>query len=108
MSRLPHKKIPPRDRSRRGFLSGGPKRDRTADLHNAIVALSQLSYGPELKLRPRLDRGRKSGWKLEATRRHFKRNQYRGWKRSAFSALVGFDGFRNVLVVLAELRGILD
>jgi hypothetical protein len=25
---------------------GGPKRDRTADLDNAIVALSQLSYGP--------------------------------------------------------------
>src|SRR5581483_11516731 len=29
-----------------GVPSGGPKRDRTADLHNAIVALSQLSYGP--------------------------------------------------------------
>lgn len=28
---------------------GGPKRDRTADLHNAIVALSQLSYGPEAR-----------------------------------------------------------
>src|SRR5262245_29278791 len=27
--------------------SGGAKRDRTADLYNAIVALSQLSYGPE-------------------------------------------------------------
>src|SRR4026208_2177875 len=26
---------------------GGAKRDRTADLYNAIVALSQLSYGPE-------------------------------------------------------------
>jgi len=24
----------------------GPKRDRTADLFNAIEALSQLSYGP--------------------------------------------------------------
>ena len=30
-----------------GLLSGGAKRDRTADLYNAIVALSQLSYGPE-------------------------------------------------------------
>jgi hypothetical protein len=29
-----------------GFLSGGAKRDRTADLHTASVALSQLSYGP--------------------------------------------------------------
>ncbi len=28
------------------FLIGGAKRDRTADLYNAIVALSQLSYGP--------------------------------------------------------------
>src|SRR5260370_30586346 len=28
-------------------LSGGAKRDRTVDLYNAIVALSQLSYGPE-------------------------------------------------------------
>ncbi|MFM2043399.1 MAG: hypothetical protein RLY86_1975 [Pseudomonadota bacterium] len=29
------------------FVFGGAKRDRTADLYNAIVALSQLSYGPE-------------------------------------------------------------
>jgi hypothetical protein len=28
------------------FRIGGAKRDRTADLYNAIVALSQLSYGP--------------------------------------------------------------
>ena len=27
---------------------GGAKRDRTADLYNAIVALSQLSYSPVL------------------------------------------------------------
>ncbi len=34
---------------------GGASRDRTDDLYNAIVALSQLSYGPE--------RARKgSGW----------------------------------------------
>ena len=26
--------------------TGGARRDRTADLYNAIVALSQLSYGP--------------------------------------------------------------
>ena len=30
---------------------GGARRDRTADLYNAIVALSQLSYGPENKRR---------------------------------------------------------
>src|SRR4029453_15375796 len=29
-----------------GFLDGGAERDRTADLVNAIHALSQLSYGP--------------------------------------------------------------
>ena len=29
-----------------GSLYGGAKRDRTADLHTASVALSQLSYGP--------------------------------------------------------------
>src|SRR4029077_14963252 len=29
------------------FDIGGAKRDRTVDLYNAIVALSQLSYGPE-------------------------------------------------------------
>ena len=28
------------------FLGGGDKRDRTADLLNAIQALSQLSYTP--------------------------------------------------------------
>jgi hypothetical protein len=28
-------------------VDGGARRDRTADLYNAIVALSQLSYGPE-------------------------------------------------------------
>ncbi len=28
-------------------LSGGARRNRTADLLNAIQALSQLSYGPE-------------------------------------------------------------
>ena len=33
-----------------GFESefGGARRDRTADLYNAIVALSQLSYGPRI------------------------------------------------------------
>ncbi len=28
---------------------GGASRDRTGDLYNAIVALSQLSYGPALE-----------------------------------------------------------
>ena len=32
-------------------VSGGARRDRTADLYNAIVALSQLSYGPESRAR---------------------------------------------------------
>ncbi len=30
------------------IVSGGARRDRTADLYNAIVALSQLSYGPDV------------------------------------------------------------
>jgi hypothetical protein len=29
------------------FQIGGAERDRTVDLHNAIVALYQLSYGPQ-------------------------------------------------------------
>ena len=32
--------------SRKAGLDGGANRDRTDDLYNAIVALSQLSYGP--------------------------------------------------------------
>ena len=39
-----------------GLLSGGAKRDRTADLYNAIVALSQLSYGPETCIARGLER----------------------------------------------------
>lgn len=31
------------------LLNGGAKGDRTPDLDNAIVALSQLSYGPTHK-----------------------------------------------------------
>lgn len=34
-----------------GFKFGGPKRDRTVDLNTASVALSQLSYEPELKIK---------------------------------------------------------
>src|SRR5215468_10983452 len=30
-------------------LIGGANRDRTGDLYNAIVALSQLSYGPRIE-----------------------------------------------------------
>ena len=29
-------------------IIGGARRDRTADLYNAIVALSQLSYDPTI------------------------------------------------------------
>ena len=36
-----------RVREIRTLLSGGARRNRTADLLNAIQALSQLSYGPE-------------------------------------------------------------
>ena len=33
----------------RNFKDGGVKRDRTADLLNAIQALSQLSYNPNCR-----------------------------------------------------------
>ncbi len=36
---------------------GGARRDRTVDLYNAIVALSQLSYGPENSAPTHLMRG---------------------------------------------------
>ena len=35
-----------------GVEDGGAKEDRTPDLYNAIVALSQLSYGPTILLLP--------------------------------------------------------
>src|SRR5436190_218021 len=57
--RWPKTKNPRRRAAAAGVSSGGPKRDRTADLHNAIVALSQLSYGPELN--PPLDPGQNRG-----------------------------------------------
>ena len=42
-----HKKIKsPETVEFQGFSFGGDKRDRTADLLNAIQALSQLSYTP--------------------------------------------------------------
>ena len=36
--------------------NGGASRDRTADLYNAIVALSQLSYGPTVPLPRKQDK----------------------------------------------------
>ena len=43
-----HKKIKsPETVEFQGFSLGGDKRDRTADLLNAIQALSQLSYTPK-------------------------------------------------------------
>ena len=40
-----HKQKTP-TRMREGSMIGGARRDRTADLNTASVALSQLSYGP--------------------------------------------------------------
>jgi hypothetical protein len=37
------------NRSREAAKVGGARRDRTADLVNAIHALSHLSYGPNLQ-----------------------------------------------------------
>ena len=47
-----------------GSLNGGAKGDRTPDLNNAIVALSQLSYGPTMRSRAvklPISRGKTSG-----------------------------------------------
>src|SRR5438067_10504222 len=61
-SNAPHR--PPTKRARPSVAEplsiGGANRDRTGDLYNAIVALSQLSYGP-MKQRPRW---RRAGEKL--------------------------------------------
>ena len=38
-------------------MFGGAKRDRTADLNTASVALSQLSYSPKNGIRVRLESG---------------------------------------------------
>jgi hypothetical protein len=42
----------------RVFVFGGAKRDRTADLNTASVALSQLSYSPKVLLGLRPEAGR--------------------------------------------------
>ena len=44
----------------RWIVVGGASRDRTGDLYNAIVALSQLSYGPNFFRRGSLGTG--LGW----------------------------------------------
>ena len=41
---------------RKQKISGGARRDRTADLLHAMQALSQLSYGPTLKTKREIDR----------------------------------------------------
>ncbi len=40
----------PKDLDRAFLETGGAGRNRTDDLYNAIVALSQLSYGPNLAI----------------------------------------------------------
>ena len=59
----------------RAYRDGGARRDRTADLYNAIVALSQLSYGPtpgrrlshvRMGVNPHLTRTRSPGPGCEA------------------------------------------
>ncbi|MDB5363642.1 MAG: hypothetical protein JWO51_4939 [Rhodospirillales bacterium] len=44
-------------------------RNRTADLYNAIVALYQLSYDPEIRVRPRRKRQRREPETTETTDR---------------------------------------
>jgi len=79
----------------RGF-DGGAGRDRTDDLYNAIVALSQLSYGPDVLCAPRLggrwDRpGGVCGGNLKACRRLRK-----GKMKRVQHFLPGFCGVKRV------------
>lgn len=53
-------------RQRQRVLNGGADQDRTDDLYNAIVALSQLSYGPTLS-------ASQKNFKASAARRIFRR-----------------------------------
>ena len=65
------------------MMDGGARRDRTADLVNAIHALSQLSYGPIVQKsssrKPKLETARLDflapdlGWRS----RRFKENAFR-------------------------------
>ena len=48
----------PRFSRNAGLVFGGAKRDRTADLNTASVALSQLSYSPKVLLGLRPEAGR--------------------------------------------------
>jgi hypothetical protein len=50
-------------------LVGGANRDRTGDLYNAIVALSQLSYGPMNPLPARRNLGMPGGASKRKIRR---------------------------------------
>src|SRR5215468_4621528 len=82
---------------------GGANRDRTGDLYNAIVALSQLSYGPVAMppLAPARAEAKEPGRAIQA-------------KKTVFAAASGLvlvdllDHLRHVAVVLAELGSVLD
>ena len=56
-----------------GAVLGGAEGNRTPDLYNAIVALSQLSYGPNLK----------SGARGEIARESPRKSAARGYSQPA-------------------------
>src|SRR4051794_21090000 len=84
-------------------LIGGAKRDRTADLYNAIVALSQLSYGP--MGRP-ADGRAAAGEARETSRRIQAKNT--GKASSALVLVDLLDHLGHVGIILAQLGGVLD
>src|SRR4029077_2391550 len=84
-------------------LVGGAKRDRTADLYNAIVALSQLSYGPEF-----LWSGRWAGRPFNRAPTYERGTRLSSEKQGlALVALFHLlDHLGHIDIVLAALRGI--
>src|SRR5215469_327862 len=80
------------------FLTGGANRDRTGDLYNAIVALSQLSYGPGIESAPR---------KVGRCARRGKWKNFWG-RPSVLLVLDVFDDLGHIVLVFAELGSVLE
>ena len=62
-----------------GLVFGGAKRDRTADLNTASVALSQLSYSPKMLLGLRPEAGRIVSLRFGLSRQNVAHNAFLIW-----------------------------
>ncbi len=102
---------------------GGAKRDRTADLYNAIVALSQLSYGPKIARRRGSNlvaaAGLPSAWSGKIGTRQWERKRkmtapvggghFSATSDFALKVLVEmFHDFRHVIIVRAQIGDVFD